>query len=149
MTQNTEKRIFTGYSDPEAGEIGTIYQACNFKYLGDSFGGRYKYLLKSGKEVTGKYFNRTATYKKHAKLLRITWKDEWQKESGFKDLSAIPKDILEQIKYSIRSEKDAATKIPMPKKGKYAIWLGKDKREQKQLNQEFEDLSTYKYPKIP
>ena len=30
MVQNTEFRYFTAYSDPEAKELGTIYQACNF-----------------------------------------------------------------------------------------------------------------------
>ena len=31
-------RIFYGYSDAEAGEIGTIYQACNWLYLGQGAG---------------------------------------------------------------------------------------------------------------
>ena len=30
MVKNTDFRIFTAYSDPEARELGTIYQACNF-----------------------------------------------------------------------------------------------------------------------
>ena len=31
-------RIFFAYSDPTAGEIGTIYQACNWLYLGEGVG---------------------------------------------------------------------------------------------------------------
>ena len=30
--------VFLAYSDSEAGEIGTIYQACNWLYLGNSNG---------------------------------------------------------------------------------------------------------------
>src|SRR5271166_5503443 len=45
MVKNTDKRIFTAYSDPEAGEIGTIYQACNFDYLGQKFGTNEMFLL--------------------------------------------------------------------------------------------------------
>ena len=31
-------RIFYAYADPEAGEIGTVYQACNWLYLGQGIG---------------------------------------------------------------------------------------------------------------
>ena len=35
-------RVITAYSDPEAGEIGTVYQACNWLYLGAGNGRRPK-----------------------------------------------------------------------------------------------------------
>ena len=38
MVKNTEFRLFEAYADPEAKELGTIYQACNFYYVGDNFG---------------------------------------------------------------------------------------------------------------
>lgn len=31
-------RIFYAYADPEAGEIGTVYQACNWLYIGQGIG---------------------------------------------------------------------------------------------------------------
>ena len=34
MVKNTQYRIFYAYSDETAGEIGTVYQACNWLYLG-------------------------------------------------------------------------------------------------------------------
>jgi hypothetical protein len=43
MVENTEFRFFTAYSDPEAKELGTIYQACNFYYLGSNFGSKFLY----------------------------------------------------------------------------------------------------------
>lgn len=44
MVENTEFRYFTCYSDPEAKELGTIYQACNFIYLGCNFGAGKMYI---------------------------------------------------------------------------------------------------------
>ena len=43
MVNNTNFRFFTAYSDPEARELGTIYQACNFHYLGSNFGTKVQY----------------------------------------------------------------------------------------------------------
>ena len=43
MVQNTKFRAFSAYSDPEAKELGTIYQACNFYYLGSNFGSKFLY----------------------------------------------------------------------------------------------------------
>ena len=39
MAKNTKYRIFYAYSDDSAGEIGTVYQACNWLYLGRSASG--------------------------------------------------------------------------------------------------------------
>ena len=44
MVKHTEFRFFTAYSDPEARELGTIYQACNFIYLGQTSGANLQYL---------------------------------------------------------------------------------------------------------
>lgn len=40
MVQNTDFRIFSGYSDPHANEQGKIYQSLGFYYLGNGFGDR-------------------------------------------------------------------------------------------------------------
>ncbi len=39
MAKNTKYKIFYAYSDDDAGEIGTVYQACNWLYLGRSASG--------------------------------------------------------------------------------------------------------------
>ncbi len=36
--QDNGWRIFYAYADPEAGEIGTVYQACNWLYIGQGVG---------------------------------------------------------------------------------------------------------------
>jgi hypothetical protein len=43
MVNNTDKRAFIGYADPEANERGIIYRACNFEYLGNTFGDDFVY----------------------------------------------------------------------------------------------------------
>jgi len=44
-------RIFYAYSDPEAGEVGTVYQATNWLYLGTSKP-RVDWLLPDGERIT-------------------------------------------------------------------------------------------------
>ena len=66
MVQNTEKRLFVGYSDTSAREVGVLYQACNFKYLGHKFGTTEKYrhpTYKKGKEFCQHSLRRTSVLK--------------------------------------------------------------------------------------
>ena len=57
MVMNTDFRVFTAYSDPTAKELGTIYQACNFFYLGNHFGTTVKYISPyTGKLVSDRAF---------------------------------------------------------------------------------------------
>lgn len=124
MVANTDKRYFTAYSDPSAGEIGTIYQACNFDYLGADYGASsvYKY---NGKLVSGLLFNRTSFYKKIAKENNIEWRPEYTKENGYKDMNKIPQELKNLVK-KIRNE---CPKIKVKPKGKYVLLLnyGKEK----------------------
>lgn len=39
-------RIFYAYADPEAGEIGTVYQACNWLYIGEGVGRGHRHPLR-------------------------------------------------------------------------------------------------------
>ena len=63
MVKNTQYRVFTAYSDPEAKEIGTIYQACNFNYLGQNSGCNKQYKV-DGKWVSDRYFRSRSVYKR-------------------------------------------------------------------------------------
>ena len=74
MVKNTQYRLFTAYSDPSAKELGTIYPACNFFYLGQNAGCSAKYRNPfSGKLVSDRYFRQKTAYKKYAKELGIVW----------------------------------------------------------------------------
>jgi hypothetical protein len=129
MVNNTDKRIFTAYSDPEAGEIGTIYQACNFDYLGKGFGSSFQYRLSNGKLVGDRYFTRTSSMKKWAKELDIKWLPEWSKNNGFQDIKVIPEDIRKQLNTYAKNLMNSCEKIKKASKGKYVLLLKRNKRE--------------------
>lgn len=129
VVKNTEKRLFTAYSDPMAGEYGTIYQACNFDYLGQEYGSSKLYLLNTGKWVNARYFTRTNNIKKWAKILQIEWKPEWTNSKGFQDTKQIPKEVLKTLRtYGLNMMKSLPHK-KIQAKGKYVLLLnyGKNK----------------------
>jgi hypothetical protein len=128
MKDNTSKRIFVAYSDPEAGEIGTIYQACNFDYLGQTFGADCYYELSDGNFVTQRYFTRTSSMKKWAKALNIEWQKEWSKENGFQNRNNIPEHIKRQLDEYARKQYEHLPKVKKTPKGKYVLLLT-NKRE--------------------
>lgn len=130
MVENTTKRIFVAYSDPDAGEIGTIYQACNFDYLGQNYGSSEYYLLPNGKKVTDRHFTRTSSMKKWAKELNIEWRPEWTKANGFQDTSNIPTEIKEKLIEHSKSKRKDLPKVKANAKGKYVLLLKRNKREQ-------------------
>ena len=57
MVKTTKYRIFYAYSDESAGEIGTVYQACNWYYLGKMAGGgsQIKFIKPNGEKVTSRH----------------------------------------------------------------------------------------------
>jgi hypothetical protein len=139
LAKNTEKKIFVAYSDPEASEIGTIYQACNFDYLGSGYGAGFKYkhtTYKDGKFFSAQTLRRTSTLKGYLKTMGIKWNPEWQKESGFKDLKKLPLEIKNQWYEWGNTILKESKKVKVTPKGKYVLVLGKDRREQKLLDKE-------------
>ena len=85
MVKHTEFRTFSAYSDPEAKELGTIYQACNFIYLGQKSGTAAQFYDNGyfgGKEkgwFTDREFRKKSMFMKYAKLIE----PEFYKEIGF------------------------------------------------------------------
>jgi hypothetical protein len=72
MVKNTDFRYFTAYSDPEAKELGTIYQACNFHYLGQTSGTNFQYLDPDRRErgwFSDREFRKKSSYMKYAKKI--------------------------------------------------------------------------------
>lgn len=133
MIKNTNKRVFFGYSDSAAGEIGTIYQACNFMFLGNHFGARTRYGLENGKLVTNRYFRKTSTFRKYAKQLGINWKKEWTKENKYMNKEAIPGGIFDLLnKMGKKHQESCAQTVELPK-GKYVLILGKNKTDKKNI----------------
>jgi hypothetical protein len=149
MVNNTDKRLFVGYSDGSAGEVGILYQACNFVYLGDKFGVKEKYkhsVYRNGKDFCAHSLKRTGVLKWWCRRNGIVLDKSWFKPNGFKDLKAIPPEIKQRWYDWARDLIKESVKIPMDQKGKYALIKGKDRREQRFLMELFKE-KTYPYPK--
>lgn len=147
MVQNTRYRLFTAYADPAAKELGTIYQACNFYYLGQGSGTTTRYINPyTGKVVSDRFFRVRSAYKKYAKDLGIKWHKNWNNDQSVL-WENIPDEDEEKLRDYSRYMQANAEKIEMPSKHKYAYMLGKDKRETKQLRKLFEQRNkVYPYP---
>jgi hypothetical protein len=147
MVKNTNYRLFTAYSDTEAKELGTIYQACNFYYLGKKSGAKHQFKIENGKWVSDRYFRSRSVYKKLAKNNNIVWEDHWQNgDNVFFD--KMPNDIAIKIKELSKNYLNSCEKRVLPLKHKYAYVQGKNKIETKILRKQFESLNKlYKFPK--
>jgi hypothetical protein len=147
MVQNTEYRLFTAYSDTEAKELGTIYQACNFYYLGKKSGATYQFKLENGRWVSDRYFRSRSVYKKIAKSNDIKWENEWQ-NNDLVFFDKMPEDIAQKIKQLSKNYQNSCEKRKIESKHKYAYVLGKNKTETKKLRRLFEERNkTFLYPK--
>ena len=148
MVKNTQWRLFTAYSDPTAKELGTIYQACNFYYLGQKSGTNKRYINPyTGKMVSDRYFRQKTAYRKYANELRIEWQKNWQHNTGM-NWHNMPDDIEQKLREFSRQKQKSSRYISFPNKHKYAYILGSNKRETKKLRKLFKERNKiYNYPK--
>jgi len=147
MVKNTEYRLFTAYSDTEAKELGTIYQACNFYYLGKKSGSAYQYKLDNGKWTSDRYFRSRSVYKRLAIQDGIVWDNSWQNGDSI-NFDLMPLEIKLRIKNLSKEYQNKCEKRKIEPKHKYAYIKGKCKNETKQLKKLFEERNKiYQYPK--
>lgn len=148
MVDNTQYRLFTAYSDPTAKELGTIYQACNFYYLGKQSGTNVRYINPyTGKVVSDRFFRQRTAYKKYAKELGIEWDKNWCSSTGMK-WENVPDNIEKILRRYSKKKQNESKKITYPSKHKYAFVMGRTKLETKRLRKFFEERNkTYHYPK--
>jgi len=148
MVKHTQYRMFSAYSDPTAKELGTIYQACNFYYLGQKSGTTKRYINPySGKMVSDRYFRQKTAYRKYAKELGIEWNKEWNHNTGML-WDNIPDEIEEKLRKFSKEKQNSSKYIEFPNKHKYVYVLGKDKRETRKLRKIFEERNKIlPYPK--
>lgn len=148
MVENTDYRLFTAYSDPTAKEIGTIYQACNFYYLGQKSGTVRRYINPyTGKLVSDRFFRQRSAYRKYAKDLGIDWQKEWASNTGML-WENVPDNIEMALRDKSKKVQSESKYYEFPSKGKYAYVLGRNKRETRNLRREFESRNkTFPYPK--
>ena len=148
MVQNTDYRLFTAYSDPNAKELGTIYQACGFYYLGNKSGTQNRYINPyTGKLVSDRFFRQRTAYKKYAKELGIEWQKAWTGKNGV-NWDKVPAKIESSLRQASKDKQKNSKLITFPPKHKYAYILGRDKRETRALRKLFlERNEVYVYPK--
>lgn len=147
MVKNTKYRVFTAYSDPEAKELGTIYQACNFYYLGQNSGATKQYKIETGRWVSDRYFRSRSVYKKLALNAGINVEANWFNGDSV-CWDNIPKEISDNIRSLSKNYQNSCESRQLIKKHKYVYILGSNKKETKQLRDEFFILNkNLPYPK--
>ena len=155
MVRETDFCLFTAYSDSEAKELGTIYQSCNFFYLGKTSGTDKQYFDPQRKEAgwfSSRHFRHKSVVKRHAKELGIELPREWWKDNDYSlDWTKVPTDIKVALKGAEKRYQAACLERPTPRKHKYCYVLGKKPLETKFLRKRFKelhpDLVDLPYPK--
>ncbi len=154
MVKHTSYRYFSAYSDTEARELGTIYQASNFIYLGQNSGARFQYYDPHHPDkgwFSDRRFRSTSSYKKYAFELGISWKSHWSDGTTIY-WDQIPKDVVIQLKEASKSQQGYCLRRRIPRKHKYVYLLGKTKKETKALLRLFRernpDKESLAYPKV-
>lgn len=150
MVKNTEFRLFSAYSDTDALELGTIYQACNFYYIGQNYGSNVSYLDLNKPElgwVSSRTFRKRRYYKMYSKKIGIEWQSNW--ENGTRMLWGNIPDNIEKLlrEYSKEYQKKCLVRKCKPKH-KYIYILGSKDSETKRLRKEFLSRNKiFEYPK--
>ncbi len=153
MINNTTYRLFFGYGDPEARELGSIYQACNFLYIGQSSGTEKQYLDPNNEKVgwfSERHFRHKSMYAKYAKAIglnKVVWYSYMKKWSP--NWEIIPEEIKTQIKQELERYKSTCKVRETKPKHKYIYLKGKDKPETIKLRKLLEEngIKTKPYPK--
>lgn len=149
MVENTRYRLFTCYSDPQAKELGSIYQALNFFYLGQKSGTNIRCVNPYNPKslITDRAFRARSFYKRYAKDLGIKWQKNWNNDQKIL-WENIPDNIEKRLRDYSKEMYKKAEKIEFPPKHKYAFVLGRNKAETKALRKKFLEINkTYPYPK--
>ena len=151
MVKNTPYRFFTGYSDTTAGELGTIYQACNFIYLGQKSGARFQYFDPQNPEkgwAMERVFSKTTQFKKYARECGVLWQKDWQSKDKI-HWDKIPPRLATQIKARFKSTMKRCQRKKIPRKHKYLYIMGETRAETKKWRRLFWTLNpkVNTYPK--
>jgi len=142
MVKHTEFRVFSAYSDPEAKELGTIYQACNFIYLGQKSGTAKQYFDSKRPDLgwfSDRDFRKKSKYKLYAQNIGLAleeWKGYMKKYSP--NWEIIPEDIKINIKKEEKKYRESCSVRDMKPKHKYIYILGRTKKETKKLKKLFD-----------
>lgn len=148
MAKNTQYRMFSAYSDPTAKELGTVYQASNWIYLGQTFGGTRQYKEPgSDRWTSDRKFRNLNSFKKYARELGVSWDDSWS--TGRKlHWENMPEGLEEKLRDKGRQKIAECEVREIPPKHKYVDIKGPNRRETRKLLKEFYERNP-KFKEIP
>ena len=152
MVKNTHYRVFTTYSDVEAKELGTIYQACNFYYIGQNSGSSKTFYDKNRPHLgwfSDRNFRQRSYYKFYCKQMGIEYEKEWFNGDGI-NCNLMPEGVEKRIRDYAKYYQSTCESRAVPPKHKYVYVLGKSKTDTKLLRKKFEEINKEKikpYPK--
>ena len=155
MVKNTDYRLFTAYSDPEAKELGTIYQACNFIYLGQTSGTSKQYFDPAHPErgwFSDRNFRHKSKYYMYADNIGVGREQfkKWMKKYS-PDWTLVPERVKLDIKKEEKRYRESCLVRETKPKHKYVYILGSSKAETKKLRNRFAEnnphLVDLPYPK--
>lgn len=152
LVMNTQYRLFTAYSDPMAKELGTVYQASNWLYLGQSSGSPFRYREPGSKKwVSDRKFRNVASFKRYARENKIPWLDDYSIKRKMM-WENMPEAIETFLRAEGKRKQAECEKSKVPPKHKYALVKGRNKTETKELMKLFEKYNPkaidLKYPKV-
>ena len=141
MVQNTDFRVFEAYSDPLAKELGTIYQALNWTYLGQTSGTAKMYRDPAAIEkgwFSDREFRKKSKYRRYAEAVGVPY-EEWKKYLGkyTPKWDTMPFGLKEKIKEQEKLYREGCDCRIVPSKHKYSYILGRSKKETKHLRNLF------------
>lgn len=143
MTKNTHFVIYSAYSDPEAKELGTLYQSCNFFYLHQASGTIEQYFDPDRPEYgwfSSRNFRHRSKYTRYAKELGIELQKEWWGKYTLK-WNEMPENLVLQLKNAAKEYQARCWVRKVATKHKYAYIAGKDRRETRYLRKRFAQLN--------
>lgn len=137
MAKNTQYKLFSAYSDPMAKELGTVYQASNWIYLGQDFGASTKYREPgTDRWVSDRKFRNLSSFKKYAREFGIEWDPSWSTNRKI-HWENMPEGLEERLRAEGRRRLAECEVMKVPPKHKYIKIQGKDRKETKMLLREF------------
>ncbi len=150
MVANTKTRMFTAYSDPEAKELGTVYQAANFIYMGQTSGTARQYrdpYRPDRNWFSDREFRKGGKWDIYAMVNLGIPEHIWRiykplrtpqgKKVYTPNWDIMPKAMKLLLEEEVRKYKDRCVSRPVPAKHKYMMIQGNGPAETKRLKKRF------------
>lgn len=150
MVENTPTRLFTAYSDPEARELGTVYQAANFIYTGQTSGAPKQYRDPYQPErnwFSDREFRKGEKWDRYALVHLGIPKEMWRKYKPLKTpggkkcctpvWSRMPKALKLLLDREVDKYRSRCVSRTVPPKHKYIMIQGRGPAETRELRKRY------------